>query len=204
MPVPLAVFTFNVFPILYTLFNWAAGGKRPALGQIVFMAIALAGLALALNVGGSKSSLQESLIGGIALSLGAAALFALVILVTDRKLRSMDGRKRSFYAMSTVASLVWILGCSHLQGLSIDLPRDSIGWVGLLLLSLLFGGAMITLLVWIPKLDMARNGVASNLEPIATLALAWLFLEQAISSVQLIGATIVVGAVVGLGVFRKA
>jgi drug/metabolite transporter (DMT)-like permease len=47
------------------------------------------------------------------------------------------------------------------------------------------------------------NSAILNLEPIFALVMAWLILSQSISSVQMVGALIVVGVVIRLGM-RKS
>ena len=49
-----------------------------------------------------------------------------------------------------------------------------------------------------PRLDMARNAPASNVEPIAALGLGWVFLGQSIGLIQLLGAAIVFSGILML------
>src|SRR5690606_40608247 len=52
IPVALALLAFNTFPIMLGLVSWLAGGERPARRTLIAMPIALAGLALALDIAG--------------------------------------------------------------------------------------------------------------------------------------------------------
>jgi drug/metabolite transporter (DMT)-like permease len=54
----------------------------------------------------------------------------------------------------------------------------------------------------LPKLGVAGNSAIMNVEPVFALVLAWLFLGQAIAPIQVVGALIVVGAVIWLGLKR--
>ena len=204
IPVALALLVFNTFPMLFTLLSWMTGGQRPSALRFGLMLAALFGLSLVLNLSASTAKADGNLLLlGTALALGAAAMFACIMLITEKRLRVMDGRKRSLYTMVTVAVIVWILGLGHVEGLSIVFPADGKGWLGVVLLTLLFGTAMTTLLALMPRLDMARNGSASNIEPIATLGLAWAVLDQTVSPQQMVGAVIVVLAIAGLGLVRR-
>ncbi|MFM8574749.1 MAG: EamA family transporter, partial [Limnohabitans sp.] len=51
----------------------------------------------------------------------------------------------------------------------------------------------------LPRLGVAGNSAIMNVEPVFALVLAWLILDQSIAPLQLVGALLVVGAVVGLG-----
>jgi drug/metabolite transporter (DMT)-like permease len=60
LPVALALLAFNTFPMLIALFTWASGGERPRTAALIAMPIALAGLALALDVFGKAVNPAES------------------------------------------------------------------------------------------------------------------------------------------------
>ena len=59
---------------------------------------------------------------------------------------------------------------------------------------------MFTLL---PKLGVVGDSPIMNVEPVAALALAWAILGQSVSLVQVPGALLVVGTVMGLGLRRR-
>jgi drug/metabolite transporter (DMT)-like permease len=59
---------------------------------------------------------------------------------------------------------------------------------------------MFTLL---PKLGVVGSSPIMNVEPVAALVLAWAFLGQTIAPVQVVGALIVVGAVMALGLRKR-
>jgi drug/metabolite transporter (DMT)-like permease len=75
-------------------------------------------------------------------------------------------------------------------------PTDHQGWLGLALLTALYGGAFSAFFILMPRLDMARNAPATNIEPIAALALGWIILGQTLKPSQLVGALIVVLGIV--------
>ncbi len=75
-------------------------------------------------------------------------------------------------------------------------PADATGWLGLALLTLLYGTAFSGLFVLMPRLDMARNAAALNIEPIAVLVMGWLILGQKLAAIQVAGALLVVTGIV--------
>src|SRR5258708_23411525 len=83
------------------------------------------------------------------------------------------------------------------------LPADRIGWLGLSILTLFYCVAMTTLFLTLPRLDGSVGTVALNFEPIALLALAWMFLGQAVSPLQIAGAFLVVAAIIRLGAAKR-
>jgi drug/metabolite transporter (DMT)-like permease len=86
---------------------------------------------------------------------------------------------------------------------SFDLPHDGPGWLGLALLTLLYGSAFTTLFVVLPRIRAVNNAVVMNFEPIAALILGWMILGQSVAPLQIFGAFIVVGAIVYLGTARQ-
>ena len=56
----------------------------------------------------------------------------------------------------------------------------------------------------LPRLGVVGNSAILNVEPVFALALAWLMLDQVIAPVQIGGALLVVGAVMVLGLRKRA
>jgi drug/metabolite transporter (DMT)-like permease len=87
---------------------------------------------------------------------------------------------------------------------TLALPGDAAGWAGLVMLTLLYGTAITTLFVILPRLGGgAASTVALNFEPIAVLVIAWLVLGQTVSALQSAGALIVVASIAWLGAARR-
>ena len=83
------------------------------------------------------------------------------------------------------------------------MPTDSLGWLGLSLLTLLYGTAFTIMFTVLPRLGVVGNSPIMNVEPVFALLLAWALLGQAIAPLQLLGAAIVVGTVMVLGLRKR-
>jgi drug/metabolite transporter (DMT)-like permease len=70
-------------------------------------------------------------------------------------------------------------------------------------LSLFYGTAITTAFTLLPRLGVVANSPVLNVEPVAALLMAWVVLGQAVSPTQVIGALLVVGAVMGLALRRR-
>lgn len=203
IPVALALLAFNTFPMMFTLLSWAVDKERPARRALIAMPTALIGLALALDVFGASGGIAgrwAEIGAGVGWALGAAVSFALALLLTSRWLKDVDGRLRTFLTMTTVAVL--LLAAGALAG-NLALPANPGAWLGLALLTLFYGTAFTALFVLLPRLDALNNSAALNFEPIAVLFLAWPTLGQRVAPLQIVGAVIVVGAVVALGSAKR-
>ena len=205
IPVGLALLAFNTYPLWTALAVWAIYGHRPERAILVAMPIILFGLALALDVSGAASGLGATAhwgrIGsGVAFALVAGATFGLVLALTQHEVADLDGRLRSAITMGIVGVLAWIGTVA--QG-GAHWPDASAGWWGLAALTLLYGTAFTIMFTLLPKLGVVGSSPILNVEPVAALAMAWLWLGQAMSPMQVGGAVIVVGTVMALGLRRQ-
>lgn len=201
IPVALALLCFSSCPVLYVLISWVAGRDRPPRVALFAAPIALLGLALALDVnfGNLKGRFAE--IGaGAAFAFAAALCFAFVMYFNVHWLKALDGRLRTFLMMAVTSTVVLSVGAAS-DGLA--LPADGKGWLGLALLTVLYGSAITTLFIVLPRIESSAATIGLNFEPIAVLALAWFFLGQAVKSLQVVGAFLVVGAIAWLGSAKR-
>jgi drug/metabolite transporter (DMT)-like permease len=197
IPVALALLVFNVYPMLFMFLAAATGKEKLKPRALVAMPVALAGLALVLDVRIDGWTERWRELGeGVAWGLGAGVSFALVLFCNAHWLKAMDGRVRTLLMMIVTATLMLALGAS--AG-TLALPRDGTGWIGLALLTLLYGIAITSLFIVLPKVGGgAASTVALNFEPIAVIGIAWLALGQGFAPLQLAGAFVVVGAIAWL------
>ncbi|WP_088283994.1 DMT family transporter [Ideonella sp. A 288] len=205
IPVGLALLAFNTYPLWTAAAAWALYRHRPERAVLLAMPVILVGLGLALDVTGAASGLgaqaQWGRMGaGVAFAIVAAAAFGLVLALTQHEVADLDGRWRTTMTMAMVGLLA--LAGTATQG-GLHWPDASAGWWGLALLSLLYGTAFTVLFTLLPKLGVVGNSPILNVEPVAALALAWPVLGQAVTPVQGVGALLVVGAVMALGLRRR-
>ncbi|MBP8297009.1 MAG: EamA family transporter [Burkholderiales bacterium] len=207
LPVALALLAFNTYPIVITLLTWRFDGARPSRRALIAMPVVLVGLALALDAGGWSGNGRAGIAGrwdeigaGVLFACGASLSFSAAMYLTTRWLKGVDGRLRTFLATGTIA--VVMVGGSTLAG-AFALPFDGTGWLGLVLMCLCYAGAVTSLFVVLPRMEVVSDLGALNIEPIAVLVLGWALLGQAMAPVQIAGAAIVVGGILALGAGKK-
>ena len=199
IPVALALLTFNTFPIVLALLSWATTGERPARRTGRAMPVILVGLVLALDIPGVVASAGQSLAdplrfaAGVGFGLAASVSFATVLLLTTRWLNAVDGRVRTVWTMGVVALVVSAAGIVT-DGFA--WPVDAPGWTGLALLSLLYGSAFTAMYVLVPRMGAVNTAPVLNIEPVASMVIAWAVLGQIIAPIQVLGAFLVVGSVI--------
>ena len=200
IPAALALLVFQTSVLLYVLICWASGREAPRLGSLAAMALALIGLALVLDVRPAHFAASWAQLGaGVLWAFGGAVSFAFVYYANGYVLKPVDGRLRAF-VMTAVTTVLALAGGAATDALA--LPGDGTGWVGLALVTVFYCVALSLLFVVLPKLP-PTSSVALNFEPIALLALAWVFLGQAVTSAQIAGAFVTVGAIAWMGLMKK-
>jgi len=205
LPVALALLVFNTYPISTALWARLLYGHKPERFVVMAMPVMLLGLALALDVMGAASGLGAAAhwgqIGlGVAFAMGASATFGLAMVLTQYEAGDLDGRLRTFTTMGQVA--IWASLAAALTG-GWHLPADPLGWLGLSLLTFLYGTAFTIMFTVLPSMGVVGNSPIMNVEPVCALLLAWVFLDQAIAPMQLLGAAIVIGTVMALGLRKR-
>ena len=205
LPVALALLAFNTYPLWAALWDGLLYRRKPERALVLAMPVILLGLALALDVLGAASGLgsaaQWDRIGaGVAFALAAGAFFGLALVWTQHETQGLDGRLRTLSSMLLTG--VVALGFIGAQGES-HWPNSVAGWWGLAALTFLYGTAFTILFTVLPRLEVVGNSAIMNVEPIFALVLAWWLLEQTIAPIQLVGAALVVGAVLWLGLRKR-
>jgi drug/metabolite transporter (DMT)-like permease len=203
IPVVLALLAFNIYPMVLTLITWAAGGQRPVPLALGAMVVALFGLAMALDVSGRTGDIagrwQEIGIG-VSYAFAAALAFGLMLYLSGRWLKEVDGRLRSCLAMATCALIVGATGV-FTGGLAA--PTDLPGWTGLALLTLFYGSGITAMFIILPRIAITSDTGVLNIEPVAALVMGWFVLGQSLTLWQGIGALVVIGAIVVLGTAKR-
>ncbi len=207
IPVALALLAFNTYPIVIALIAWTVDGERPTPRALVAMPVALAGLALALDVGGWSGTGATNFAGrwdeigiGVLFATGASLSFSAALYLTTRWLKDVDGRLRTLLATGTIA--VVALAGGTIAGAFVP-PADSTGWIALVLVGLFYSCGVTSLFVVLPRLGVVNNSAALNFEPVAVLVMGWVLLGQSMAPLQIFGALVVIGAIVALSTGKR-
>ncbi len=196
IPPALALLVFQTSPMLYVLLSWAMGMEAPRFRALPPMLLALAGLALALDLVAGDVALRWTEIGaGVLWAFASGACMSVVYFLNAHALKPLDGRLRTF-VMTAVTAVVVLAGGTAAGKLA--LPHDAVGWTGLACLTAFYCVAMISLFMVLPRVPVTSTA-ALNFEPIALLFLAWILLGHAVGPLQIVGAVMTVGAIVWLG-----
>lgn len=195
MPATLAILVFYTYPFFTSLATALLPGGRMSPHLAISLAVAFAGLGLVLGVGASAPSLP-----GILAGLGASVSFSTILVLTPRLAPTLAAPLRTFYMMSTAAAV--FLAVAGLGG-ALQLPDSGPGWVGLTGLAALYAAGIVGLFLLLPRLGPVQTAVVLNLEPVFVALVAWVALAERLGTMQLLGAAMVVAAVIAYQVAER-
>jgi len=188
MPVTFAILFFYTYPFFTGLAAALLGDERFTWRLGLALAAAFAGLALVLGVGA-----QPPHPAGLAAAIGAALAFAGAVVLTPKLAPGLAAPLRTFYMVATTAAIFLAVAAATRN---VAPPDSSSGWLGLAGLGVLYAAGITGLFLLLPLLGPVRSSVVLNLEPVAVAVIAWAALGEALTPAQLIGALVVIAAVI--------
>ncbi|MBT5265424.1 MAG: DMT family transporter [Rhodospirillaceae bacterium] len=188
IPVPLATLIFFTFPIMVGLVMHVIGQERLTMRRSAAMLVAFLGLALVLGAG--LADLEQR---GVILAFVAGATVA-ASFVVSRPLSLELPALAMTSAVTTMAFSVYV-GLVLATG-SEQFPDQPIGWIGAIGNGVCYIVGLAGIYASISRLGAVRAAVVINLEPLVSVAAAWILLGQVLGPVQLCGALIVVIGVI--------
>jgi drug/metabolite transporter (DMT)-like permease len=185
-----------IYPALVLLIAVARRRARLSGRTVAALACSAIGLGLLLRSGstGSVSAL------GVGLAIGAAVTYALYITVA-----SSVGPQHDVYLISAVvcsSAAVSVSAVAVVRG-QLHGPRDAAGWGWLALFALVPTlVAIVAFLAGLQRVGAPVAAILSGVEPVVTTLSAALVFGERLTTIQLLGATVVVSSVVVLQLRR--
>ena len=182
----LVALLLYAYPTLVCLLAAAFLHERLTPRRMALLAASFVGLALTL--GGGHGTLT-----GIALGLGAALFYSVYILVGARELGRVDALASTTVVCLSAGAALAV--ASPFTGARF--PGDAQGWLAILAIAgISTVVAIVAFFAGLKLVGPARASIVSTLEPVVTVALAWLFLGETLSAVQFAGGALVLGAAI--------
>ena len=198
IPVSLASLIQYTYPLLVSAGMWIV--EREPLRPLTLgcLAAALAGLALALQV--SAEALDPR---GLALAGMGALGLATTVLVSNRILRRADSRRLTFHYSLTMA-VIYLVVITAAGPVAV--PAATEGRLALALVPVIYVGAVLGFFTAMTMIGPTRASLFSAAEPVFILALAAVALGERLSVIQVMGAALVIGALLAaqFGSARRA
>ncbi len=196
IPVSLAALIFYTFPFYVALLSTLTGREAMTAAKVWALLAAFGGLALAL--GPSFTALDWR---GVALALTAAVGVGTTIAFGGAVMRANDP------LVMNVGINFWmmlVLSAYVLASRSVVFPVTALGTAGLIGATACYLVAFTTWLLGLRIVNPIPAAVLSNIEPLVTIAAAWLILGERLGPLQLLGVALVIAAIIGMTLLGTA
>ncbi len=194
LPVAIAITVQYTAPGLVVL--WAAVADRHRPGRRIALALvaAVIGVALLSELPSALRSGHLRLDGlGLVLSVVAAFAFATYMVTGEHVARAL-GSQRSVLRGFCVASVLWVV-VQAVRGRPHTLVEPRF-WPGIAFLVVATTIAPFLLFVWgLERVRAQDAGIVSTLEPLTAALLAFFWLGQSLSAIQIVGGLLVIVAI---------
>ena len=192
LPLAHATLLLYTYPFFIAAGSHLSGQERITPAVVAALAAAFAGLVLALDVGGDF----DFSVLGIVLAVTAAASFSVVALVSQPIVRRSPD-SRAITLQLHVVPVIAFLAASLTLG-DYSMPNTQEAWIMLAFVPFFYCFAVVGVFYAIGTIGPVRMSLIMNLEPVAAIAFGFLLLGQHLDAVQLVGAALVIGAVVAV------
>lgn len=194
VPVPLAILTYFVYPLLTGLIGAATG-----LDQLSWRggaAAVVAFVALALMLGATPGGLA---IAGIVAALGASVCRTVTLLLTRALLAGADARLITWYSLisSTLLFALVALATTNWHA-----PQTAAGWVAMVGIGIFTTTGLLGVFTSTMIIGPFRTALFMNLEPLLATIGSALFLHEVITPLQAVGGAIMIAALMAFQLRR--
>jgi drug/metabolite transporter (DMT)-like permease len=197
IPVALAVLIFYTYPLIIAIHGWLAGVEKFNLFSMILLLTGFGGLLFVLI---SAPVVPD--INGLLFSLCAAFIMAAMLLVSDKALKSSNNHVVLFYTLSTVVITI-VLSIVTTDAVTLAWPIDRLGWVVFSASSFFYVAATFALFMAVNLVGPLRTAIIDNTSPVWAILFGYLLLNQVLTVRQLLGALVVIAAVMLLQFIKR-
>jgi drug/metabolite transporter (DMT)-like permease len=176
------------YPTLVCLL--AAAFLHEPLTKRTLAVLAVSFIGTALTLGGGHGTPT-----GIALGRAAAAFYSIYIVVGARELAGTDALASTTVVCLSAAATLCLAGLLREP----HFPGIWWGWAAVAAIAIVSTViAIIAFFAGLKRVGPAVASIVSTLEPVVTVALAWIVLGETLSPIQLVGGALVLAAAISL------
>ena len=182
----LVALLLYAYPALVCLLAAAFLGERLTRRTLAVLAMSFAGIAL--TVGGGHGTAT-----GFALGLAAAVFYSVYIVVGARELGGTDALASTAVVCLSAGAVLALAGLVREP----QFPAAASGWIAVGAIALVSTVvAIVAFFAGLKRVGPVAAAIGSTLEPVVTVALAWIVLAESMSAIQLAGGALVLAAAV--------
>ncbi len=188
IPVSLAILIFYTYPLVTLILNSIVERRAPQGAEYLAFACAFAGLALILDV-----SVNELNVVGVMLALTGSVTAAAHLVVAQHAMRIANVRTVIFYMSLSACVFAGLVTFAFDQT---ALPGPGAGSWLLAYIVAAFCIGMGAMLTGVRTIGPVRTSIIMCMEPPVVIGCAYVLLGERLSAVQLLGAALVIAAIV--------
>ncbi len=188
IPVGLAALLFFIYPPLVALIM--AGLDRRRLGAVTSVALATSFLGLALMLGVGFDGLDWR---GVAIGLIAGIACACNVSWIGRKMRGVDSFVMTFHMTLVACVLIILFAATISDGLTA--PTTDNGWYAAAGVVLFQSVSIAIFFAAIPRIGAQNASMLNNLQPVSSIAIAYVLYTETLIPLQGLGGTMVIGGI---------
>jgi len=194
LTVAAAILLEYLSPAMVVTFGWLFLARRVTRTTVAALVAALMGCALVVRAY-DPAVLSLSAVG-IAFGVGAAVSFSGYILVGEHLKNHTDVSTQMLYGFAIAAAILALIQPPWTLPAAVFEPRNLalIAAVGIFGTILPFGFFLASF----RYIDAGRATIVSTVEPVVAGVVAWIWLGEGFSAPQMLGAALVIGAVIAL------
>ena len=195
IPVSLAVVIVFTFPLQIGLLSALIGQERLDLARGASLIFAFLGVALAVGVAADSVDWR-----GVVLAAATGSGIAVTAVSTSRLMNDHDPVTLTLF-MTLSAAVSSMFAVLMWQGLV--WPVTSTGWLGMTIAVVAFAAAITLYFLGLARIGAVRAAIIGNLEPVLAIAAAVIVLAERPTVVQLLGASMIIGAIFALHIHES-
>jgi drug/metabolite transporter (DMT)-like permease len=190
--ISLATIIFYTYPVMVVILSWLILKQVPSRAVVVSLMTAVVGTAM------TAGQIQTGSWTGVTLMFIAALWYAVSIIIVSRVLKDVDAFMSVTGIMvgaSLATVVMWLITRANL-------PADIQGW------SAAFAAAIIStivalgfLIIGIQRIGPGQASVLSTIEPVVSIAVGVIALNESLTAVRVLGAVLVV---IGVAMMAQA
>jgi drug/metabolite transporter (DMT)-like permease len=193
IPAGLGTLLLFTFPFWIVLLAFVT--KEEPIDKIKIGCLIAAFLGLALTIGAELKGLAWE---GVLLGLCSAIILALNVFYGNRLTKNMDNQTFTLLMMISCAIVCFPI-------MLIDtptFPHSFLGWSNVFLAAILFSGGLFCFFAGMTHLGPIKASLYNNIEPVFSIVLAFLILNEKMAFYQYIGAGLVIVSIFAIQIIK--
>lgn len=199
IPASMAALLFYLYPVVVTAVSAVAFHTRFTRSRAGVLVASLLGCALTANVESGPLDLA-----GVGLALLTVLLYSSYVLLGSRVTAGIPALVSSTWVISSASALMLLAGLTGVPNARLTADITGEGWLALLALAFFSTiVSMTAFLAGLARIDLFRAAILSTFEPIVSVGLAALLLDERLTPLQALGGVIIIGSGVALQLITR-